>query len=242
MRSRLTFANLFALAVLFIVLTGGVYAAAKINGNKIKKESIAGNRLKPNGVTGQQVDESSLGRVPSTQSADGVQNAQRAQTAQTVQSAASAQTLGGRGPDGFVSPADSKRIRYDVTTSGFQGPETVLELGSLRLTASCERREFGGFFFGRFLLEATSTAQSARLDVGYTFAASPTTGGGALGTAVTTPLLVAGVVAAGDRAVGNIIYTEFSGPAAETITIPFVIFVDDTARCLFSGRATRVAG
>ena len=59
-RPRLSFANVVSVIALFIALGGSVYAAAKINGNTIKKESIPGNRLKPNKVTGKQVNESKL--------------------------------------------------------------------------------------------------------------------------------------------------------------------------------------
>ncbi|MCO5326487.1 MAG: hypothetical protein M9964_05430 [Solirubrobacterales bacterium] len=48
MRARLTYANVMATVAVFIALGGGAYAAAKINGNSIKKNSIPSNRLKRN--------------------------------------------------------------------------------------------------------------------------------------------------------------------------------------------------
>lgn len=59
-RRSLTFANVVAVLALTISLTGGVYAAAKINGKDIKNQSIAGKKLKKDAVTGKQVQESSL--------------------------------------------------------------------------------------------------------------------------------------------------------------------------------------
>ncbi|MFN8114454.1 MAG: hypothetical protein U0R51_14795 [Solirubrobacterales bacterium] len=48
MRTRLTYANVMATLALFVALGGGAYAAAKINGSSIKKNSIPSNRLKKN--------------------------------------------------------------------------------------------------------------------------------------------------------------------------------------------------
>ncbi len=72
-------ALLVSLIALFAALAGTVYAASKINGKTIKVKSIPGNRLTPgslpgnrlkaNSVTGSQVDESTLGQVPSANNA-----------------------------------------------------------------------------------------------------------------------------------------------------------------------------
>jgi hypothetical protein len=48
---------------------GAHQASHLINGSAIKKESIAGNRLKPNTLTGKQINESTLGQVPSAKTA-----------------------------------------------------------------------------------------------------------------------------------------------------------------------------
>jgi hypothetical protein len=72
-------ALIVASIALVLAATGGVtYAASKINGNKIKRHSIAGNRLKNNTVKGKQINESSLGVVPKAT------NAKRATTANTA--------------------------------------------------------------------------------------------------------------------------------------------------------------
>ena len=46
-----TFSNVIACVALFVALGGSVYAAAKINGKQIKRNSLPGNRLKPRTVT-----------------------------------------------------------------------------------------------------------------------------------------------------------------------------------------------
>jgi hypothetical protein len=62
--------NAIAYLALFVALGGSAYAGAKLNGKTIKRGTIPGNRLKANGVTGAQIDESSLGQVPSAKNAD----------------------------------------------------------------------------------------------------------------------------------------------------------------------------
>jgi hypothetical protein len=237
MRRHLTFANVIGLIALFVVLGGGVYAAAKISGSKIKKESIAGNRLKPNGVTGQQVDESSLGKVPKAESADSAQTAQRATSAQTAETAASAETLAGTAPGGFVSSADVKQIRFDVNV-GAGTSQDVLQLGPLTLTAGCNPD-------GPFTLHATSSSPNAGIDIGYALNAnSAASSGFVVGPA--PPVLVESWTGADTthRSVGNIVYTDLSSPTATTITIPFAVFYEDaaTTRCFLSGIATRTSG
>jgi hypothetical protein len=115
----MTFSNVVALIALFVALSGGVYAAAKINGSKIKKQSIAGKKLKPDTLTGKQIDESKLGTVPD------------------------AAALGGNGPSAFVPSGDIKRIRYDLTTqSANPDQQPVLSLGPLQVTMSCAKGVF----------------------------------------------------------------------------------------------------
>jgi hypothetical protein len=65
-----------ALLALFVALGGSVYAAAKINGSAVKKNSLPGNRIKPGSVTGKQVREASLGKVPDADTLDGIDSSQ----------------------------------------------------------------------------------------------------------------------------------------------------------------------
>ena len=60
-RPRLSYANVVATLALFLALTGGaVWAASKINGKQIKKNSIPGNRIKQKTLTNNQVKKKTL--------------------------------------------------------------------------------------------------------------------------------------------------------------------------------------
>ena len=78
-KKRLTFANVVSVIALFLALGGSVYAAGKLNGKTIKRNSIPGNRLKAGSVTGLQVDEGSLSAVPNATNATNAANAASAQ-------------------------------------------------------------------------------------------------------------------------------------------------------------------
>lgn len=107
-----------ALLALFAALCGGVYAAAKIDGRTIRVKSLPGNRVKPGSlpanrlrpgvlearlpatITGSQIDERSLGQVPSASYADFAATAQTATDAQTAVNAVNAvnaETVNGHG-------------------------------------------------------------------------------------------------------------------------------------------------
>ncbi|HEY7257195.1 MAG TPA: hypothetical protein VH476_10995 [Solirubrobacterales bacterium] len=111
-------AFLVSVLALLLALGGTVYAAKKINGRTIAVKSIPGNRLKPKSVaanrlkpgvlgkqitgplTGADIDESSLGTVPSAvhaQSADTAQSATDSETAVNAVNAVDAQTVNGFG-------------------------------------------------------------------------------------------------------------------------------------------------
>ncbi len=239
MRRHVTFANVIALLALFISLSGGVYAASKINGAKIKKTSIAGDRLKPDTLTGTQVDESSLGTVPTAQSAnsattaESAKTADSAKTAETAATAASAQTLAGSAPGAFVSSSDVRRLRWDLTSSsGTPVTEPVLELGPLRVAGTCSP--------GSINMTVSTTAQNGAFDYGHfdNFDNTNVSGGG-LGA---TPLsFFSGGNQAEVRGIGTLVYND----PTVTITIPFVAYFRSTPpsyRCFFTGTATRSSG
>lgn len=106
-------AMIVAMLALLVALSGTVYAASKINGSdikknsmpgdRIKKQSLPGNRLKKNTVTGTQIKESTLAQVPS------------AVTANTANPAAYAHILGA----GTVDPTDS----FNLTSANVLNPE-----------------------------------------------------------------------------------------------------------------------
>jgi hypothetical protein len=110
-----------AVIALFVALGGSVYAAkkARIDGKAIRAKSIPGNRLKPRSIgadrlkpgvlrsvaasgplTGADINELTLGQVPSAahaDSADTAQSAVDAQTALNAVNAVDAKTINGHG-------------------------------------------------------------------------------------------------------------------------------------------------
>jgi hypothetical protein len=100
---------------LFVALGGTVYAAARIDGravrvgslpgNRLKPRSVAANRLKPGALrkvagkpaaplTGEEIDERTLGQVPSAAYAEAAGSAQTAVDAQTAVNAVNAVDAG----------------------------------------------------------------------------------------------------------------------------------------------------
>jgi hypothetical protein len=115
---RPTPATIVALLALVAALTGTAYAAGRIDGrtvrvqslpgNRLKLGSVPANRLKPGAIqagvsgpiTGSQIDERSLGQVPSAGYADVAgfaQSAIDAETAINAVNAVDAQTVNGHG-------------------------------------------------------------------------------------------------------------------------------------------------
>ena len=111
-------ATIVALVALFAALAGSAYAAGRIDGRTVKVKSLPGNRLKLRSVpanrlkpgalptatgivepiTGSQIDERSLGQVPSAAYADVAASAQtaiEAQTALDAVNAVNAETVNG---------------------------------------------------------------------------------------------------------------------------------------------------
>src|SRR3954447_25484168 len=109
-------ANAIAYLALFVALGGSAYAASKINGRTIKKNSIPGNRLRRNSVTGRQVRESSLGRVPTAAQAD---------RATTANAANNANALGGMGVAAFGPGVISGGIDSAQNNGNFRTPYGV---------------------------------------------------------------------------------------------------------------------
>jgi hypothetical protein len=124
LRRHLSYANVMASIAVFLAMGGVGYAASTISGNKIVNESVAAKKLKKgtltstqvkaNSLTGSVIDESSLGTVPS------------AQTATTATSANSATTAGS---------ANTANSANTATTAG--NANTLDGLSSEQLTVSC---------------------------------------------------------------------------------------------------------
>jgi len=87
-RKRLTFANVVSVLALVLALGGGAYAVTigrnDVGARQIAKNAVGTSELKNDKTKGKDVDESSLGQVP------------------TAASATNAQQLDGVGPSGFL--------------------------------------------------------------------------------------------------------------------------------------------
>lgn len=115
-RRRPTAPMVVAIVALVVAMTGSAIAGplkTVIDGSSIKKHSIPGNRLIDHTLTGQQIDVSKLGTVPS---------------------AANALKLGGRPAASYL--AASKLLRWDFKMNIGNAPHT-LTFGPLKFIASC---------------------------------------------------------------------------------------------------------
>ena len=63
-RPVLTYANVVSTLCLFIVLGGGAYAAATIDGADLKARSVPATKIRRDALTGAEIKESTLRRVP----------------------------------------------------------------------------------------------------------------------------------------------------------------------------------
>lgn len=109
--------TVIAYLALFVALGGSAYAATQlpknsvgpkqlkanaVTGPKIKNGAVTGSKIGANSVTGANVDESTLGRVPSAASAERAATADRAAVAESAANAANANTLGGLPSSDFL--------------------------------------------------------------------------------------------------------------------------------------------
>lgn len=111
---KFTSAHAIALVALFVALGGTVYAAGAINGRSIKKGSIPGNRLRADSLTGAQIEEGSLGTVPSARTAAQAESAKQANTATQANSAKQAESAK------HASEADNALALGGVPAGGYQ--------------------------------------------------------------------------------------------------------------------------
>jgi hypothetical protein len=169
---HLSYGNVIATVALFAALGGSAYAATTINGNKIVKHSIGGGKLKNETITSTQIKQgslnssvinlSTLGTVPSAQTAVTATSASTANTATTAGSATtassattattattaikatSAETADSATNADHASSADSATNADHADTAG--DAETVDGETAADLTLACrdETEPFGG--------------------------------------------------------------------------------------------------
>lgn len=103
---HLSYANVMATIAVFIALGGGALAVSigknDVGSREIAKNAVRSGELKNDTAKGKDVDESSLGQVPSAANATSAGTADQATTATNAGSAANAEQLGGVGPNGFI--------------------------------------------------------------------------------------------------------------------------------------------
>jgi hypothetical protein len=100
LRRHLSYANVMASIAVFVALGGISYAATTINGGKIingtvgakklKNGTLTSKQVKKNSLNGEAIDESSLGMVPTAQTATTAGSASTAGSANTANSATNA--------------------------------------------------------------------------------------------------------------------------------------------------------
>jgi hypothetical protein len=161
LRRHLSYANVVASVALFAALGGSAYAASKINGGSIVNQSIAGKKLKNGTVTSKQIkagtitskqvaanslsssviNVSTLGTVPSAQTAVTATTAETATKATTATSATSAQTAA------EATTAETAKSAAEADYAKTAGDaETVGGASAEELTLSCppETEIYGG--------------------------------------------------------------------------------------------------
>ncbi len=102
-RRHMSYANVMATIAVFVAISGGAYAASTINGASIKSRTIKGKKLVKKTVsrkevvddtlTGGQINESTLGVVPSATSATSAANADKLDNKDSLEFSATNQTV-----------------------------------------------------------------------------------------------------------------------------------------------------
>jgi hypothetical protein len=133
LRGRLTYANVMATIAVFIALGGASYAAIKLPKNsvgtkQIKKNAVKGSKVAKDSLTGADIEESTLGTVPT---------ATRAATAARADSAGDASTLQGRGADAFIQGSGGMAAERRDLGKGDTGVTLIVIPGVAELTTGC---------------------------------------------------------------------------------------------------------
>lgn len=128
-RPRFNHATVVAYLALFVALGSGSYAAVKINGQNIKKKSIAGEKLKNRTITRTKVKTNTLTRTEIDESKlDKVSQANRADVAtqaDTATTATNATNLDGLPPSAYQGKARWALVRASGTVAASSGGITV---------------------------------------------------------------------------------------------------------------------
>ena len=216
-RLRVSPSMVVAIIALIVALAGTGYAASKLNGSSIKKNSVPGNRIEKNSLGGKQIGENKLGEVPSAAQAD---QAAFAANAANATNAADADSV-----DGLTV------LKFNYRRDTGVPPETILDLAGLKIEASCGPTDFPGAI-------ATTTKQNSSL---YGVADYPPGldydsfdyEGGAFDTDVEVDLddEFDGL---GDPRIASLVY---EAPDGSVVTVSFAADANGTSECVITGTA-----
>jgi hypothetical protein len=146
LRARLTYANVVAMLALFLALGGGAYAAVTLPKNSVKAKQIAPgavrtSEIKNNAAKGRDIDESSLGTVPSATRAATATNADRATSADRAANADHATSADGATNATHAGSADTvggvTAVGFSYQTAASGATATLLSRNGLTVTATC---------------------------------------------------------------------------------------------------------
>ncbi len=165
-RRHLSYANVISTICLFILLGGGAYAAAKLPAKSVgtaqlKAGAVTGAKIKNGTITGAKVDSSTLGTVPTANSASHASNADHATSADRATNADSAtraasadkatlatkadlatnaELLGGSPASSFVSNSQVGYIdrTFSPCTLSISCVADVLTIAGVTVRATCE--------------------------------------------------------------------------------------------------------
>lgn len=161
-RDRLTFANVMSVIAVFIALGGTTWALSRnsVGPQQIQRNAVRSPDVKNEALKGVDVNEATLGQVPSAQSANDAQSANAAQTADLLDGldsadflrsgakAADAELIDGQDSSAFA-PANEVQSTGRVTMSdsipgdGEYTEQPILTAGNLTLEGWCAQN-FGG--------------------------------------------------------------------------------------------------
>jgi len=166
---RLSYADVMATIAVFVALGGVSYAAATISGNsiikgtvgagKLKNGTLTDQQIKKNALTGEAINESSLGTVPSAQTAASATTAATATTATTAQSAANADHALSADTAGKATSATSANVALLA-----EDAETLDGLSAKQLQVTCpvDTELYGGMCWDEEVRDADDWIDASR--------------------------------------------------------------------------------
>jgi hypothetical protein len=235
-RDRLGYANVMATLAVFIALGGGAWAVAigrnDVGSREIAKNAVGTSELKNDKATGRDINESSLGEVPSAafaQRANTSESAKSASHADIAESANSASTAANAAQVNGLSVVKINWRQPNNTPT-----QTILDLAGLQLKALCSANT------AEISAETTKSNSSIYLHGVQTDTNSPADDfafdleGGNFNPA--TPVDVDQQLGGGGvfPILGSIAYESADG---SEVTVDFAMDINGTSKCVLTGTA-----